>query len=592
MNLHAIFHQTNSEYSYQISENVVHILLRVATNDIKSVQLIHGDPFYWSKQPDGKYTWDMNKSKMNLKYQDDLFDYFFLELTIPSKRVRYSFLVEGNNGKQIIYHAKGFSKVPKPLIFTNLQIFFNIPYLHLEDMTNTPKWVKDTIWYQIFPDRFYNLGNKSKHDWNNEIVKNDQIYGGNLKGITSKLEYIKSLGCNGIYLTPIFKANTAHKYDTVDYFKIDPSFGTNQDFKELVERAHELGIKVMLDGVFNHAGFYHEYFLDIAKNGLNSPYHNAFKITKWPAVDFEFDKRKHYRDRFKIPNYETFATTSYMPKWNFESKITEDYLLKVVEYWITEYNIDAWRLDVSNEISFEFLRKIKKTARKANPDTYILGENWDQSLPWLKGDTLDGVMNYFLTTIIWDFIDLKIDNHEFRNRFTNYLVGTPKNIINNQFNLISSHDTERIKHRTNGDIRRVKIAFILLLLSQGTPCIYYGDEIGLDGAGDPDNRRLMIWNQENWDHDLLNFIKTLILIRKKHHIYDKEMKVSEFNDILILETPKLTVVINNSNQSQKLNIKGRRFDLIENREINFYNVKSIEPFSFYILKGGYYETNH
>lgn len=583
MNLHAIWHQSHSEYSYQISEYKVHILIRVAKDDIKKVTLLYGDPFHWVRKDNKRYAWDMKQTPMTLKYQDDLFDYFFIELEIPSKRVRYGFLLEDINDEKILFHSKGFSQVPNPLIIPDINVFFNFPYLHLEDLTNTPNWVKDTIWYQIFPDRFCNLDNPSLHDWDNVSVRNDQIYGGNLKGITSKLDYIKSLGFNGLYLTPIFKAKTAHKYDTIDYFTIDPSFGTNDDLKELINEAHLRGIKVMLDGVFNHAGFFHPYFQDVSKNNSNSQYYDAFKIKAWPAVNFDYTDFKIFIDNSKELNYETFATTAYMPKWNFESETTQKYLLDVVKYWIKECNIDAWRLDVSNEISFEFLRKIKKAARETNPNTFILGENWDQSLPWLKGDTLDGVMNYFLTTIIWNYIDLKINNHEFRNRLTHYLVGTPKNIINHQYNLISSHDTERIKYRVNGDMRRVKIAYLLLFLSQGTPSVYYGDEIGLDGGGDPDNRRTMIWNESKWDLDFKSFITKLIEIRKNYHDYETEMKVIEFDDILILSIGKLTTLINNSNYEHPINLKGKWLDVINDRKIDFNQVKTIKAFEFYLI---------
>ncbi len=580
MNLAAVFHQTYSEYAYPINDKTLHLLLRTG-KDITNVTLLYGDPFIWLK--DKPYKWDMKKDNMTLKYEDDLFNYFFIELTIPTKRIRYGFLLKSPK-KEIIYHAKGFSEVNYPLEIENLNVFFNMPYLHQADLNNTPSWVKKTIWYQIFPDRFCNDNNPSNYDWNNKNVKNHEIYGGNLKGITKKLPYIKDLGFNGIYLTPIFEANTAHKYDTVDYLKIDPNFGTNQDFKDLVDEAHKLGIKVMLDGVFNHAGFYHPFFLDVAKNGKESKYHDAFKIIRWPAVNFKYDNKKILVDKDLPLNYETFATTPYMPKWNFESKITEDYLLNVVTYWIKNYNIDAWRLDVSNEISFKFLRKIKEAARSANENTYILGENWDSSLPWLRGDTLDGVMNYFLTHIFWDFIDLKITNHEFQNRMTFYLVSTPKNIINNQFNLISSHDTERIKHRVNGDIRRIKIAFVLLFLNHGTPSVYYGDEIGLDGANDPDNRRTMIWDESKWNYDLLSFIKKLIVIRKNYHHYDKEIKITRFDDLLIFINNDLTIIINNSNTSVPLNYTFKKLDVLNNQVLDFNKIKVIEPFSFYILK--------
>jgi glycosidase len=580
----AILHHPYSEYGYQIDEYKIHLLLRVAAGDIKEVVLIHGDPFFWNRNDDNNYEWQMNQTKMELKYSDDLFDYFFVELEIPSKRVRYGFLVTDYNNDQLIYHSKGFSNVTSPLKIEDVNVLFNIPYLHLEDMSNTPSWVKETVWYQIFPDRFKNIDNYSKHDWNNEVVKNNEIYGGNIKGIIDKLDYIKDLGFNGIYLTPIFKANTAHKYDTVDYYQIDPSFGTNDEFKLLVKKAHELGIKIMLDGVFNHSGFYHPYFLDVAKNGKNSKYADCFVINKWPAVDFEYDDEKIYKKFGEPLNYETFATTPYMPKWNFKSKITQEHLLGVVRFWIEEFGIDAWRLDVSNEISFNFLRKIKEVARQADPNTYILGENWDPSLPWLQGDTLDGVMNYFLTTIIWNYVDLKIDNHEFRNRLVDYLVKTPKNIISNQFNLISSHDTERVLYRVSGNINRVKIAFALMFFSQGTPCVYYGDEIGMDGKGDPDNRRPMIWDKSRWNLEIFSYIKRLIEIRKQYNISDNEIKILNYDDLLILKSGKLLLVINNSNEIKSYNINRKMIDVINNNLIDFSKNNEIKPFESFILK--------
>lgn len=585
MNLYAIWHKSHSEYSYHINDETIHLLLRTAKNDIKEVTILFGDPFYWTRdEKNKKYRWDMKDAKMELKYQDELFDYYFIELKVPTKRIRYAFLLVDYEGKSLVYYSKGFSEVSKALESNNLNFFFNYPYMHEEDLNNTPSWVKDTIWYQIFPDRFCNVDNPSQHDWNNTYVRNNEVYGGNLKGITKKLPYIKSVGFNGIYLTPIFKANTAHKYDTVDYYQIDPSFGTNEDFKELVKEAHKLGIKVMLDGVFNHAGFFHPYFQDVVKNNENSKFANAFVIKKWPAVDFDYDDYTIFAQSQKNINYETFATTPYMPKWNFTSKTTEDYLLGVVKYWIDEYNIDAWRLDVSNEISFEFLRKIKKAARESNPDIYILGENWDQALPWLGGDQMDAVMNYFLTNIIWDFIDLKITNIEFKNRLTHYLVGTPKNIINNQYNLISSHDTERIKSRVDNDMRRVKIAHVLLFLSHGTPSVYYGDEIGMEGKQDPNNRRPMIWDESKWDIDFLNFIKKLIKIRKKYHNYNSEMKVLSHGDVLVLKTSDLRLIINNTDKEQKLSIDNKYLDVLNNKVLDFSEIKTIKPFDFYILK--------
>jgi len=584
MNRHALHHRSKSEYAYAFDNETIHITFRSARNDLKKVDIIYGDPFDWRNNE-----WNKFQKQMNKRYQTELFDYYFVEIKPQDLRVKYAFILTDINDNKYIFGSKVLNPYEDKYIL-DLPNYFNYPYLNFEDLANTPKWVGETIWYQIFPDRFYT--ENPKLPWGTLPVNNNQIFGGNLNGIRKKLPYLHDLGITGIYFTPIFEAKTAHKYDTINYFKIDPSFGTNEDFKKLVEEAHNLNIKVMLDGVFNHSGFLHPFFQDVVKNGENSIYKNSFHIDKFPAVNFELTEdgqpAKHTTHNL---NFKTFAYTPHMPKWNTDDPLTKKHLLDVITYWIKEYNIDGWRLDVSNEISHDFLREIRKTALKANPDTFILGENWDQSLPWLMGDQVDSVMNYDLTFPIWNYFDTKIDLETFISVINTYLALTPKNVMRNMFNLIDSHDTDRILGRFNDNkTNRAKLAYLFMFLSKGAPNIYYGGEVGLDGGHDPDNRRCMIWDEDKQDLDMFNFIKKLIELRKTY----KSFATSDYNflskDILAftksLDDELILAVLNNNNDNKTFvlpnNLKGEYLNLFTN-ETSYYDEITLSKYNHILL---------
>lgn len=495
MNKLALWHKAKSEFSYAYDDKTIHITLRTAKNDLASTKIVYGDPFSWGDNKQGETVWQHTISPMHKRYQTDDFDYYFFELKPPFLRIKYAFVL--NDGEHsYLFGAKRVIALDGDTSFYNkfdLSEYYNYPYLNAEDLHQTPEWVKDTIWYQIFPDRFYSFSKKSNLKWGSLPVSNHEFYGGDIKGIIEKLPYLRDLGVTGIYFTPIFEAPSAHKYDTTNYFKIDPQFGTNLDFKKLVQIAHGYGIKVMLDGVFNHCGFDHHFFQDVIRNGENSKYKDCFFIDKYPVINFPLDnlgKPTNY-DAINL-NFRTFAFTPFMPKWNTENPIAQKHLLDCIIFWIKEYDIDGWRLDVSNEISHKFLRQIKNASRQIKKDTFILGENWDSSHPWLLGDQLDAVMNYDLSDLIWKYSEQKIGLSTFKNMVTTLLATTPKNIMQNTFNLLGSHDTIRIKRRLDENVDRVKLIYLLMFLSAGAPNLYYGDEIGLTGDHDPDNRRCMI----------------------------------------------------------------------------------------------------
>lgn len=599
MNTYALWHQAKSEYAYAYDKNTLHILLRTAKNDIDTVTLIYGDPFDWSHDNHQKL-WRNHSLTMTKRYQSNQFDYYFIEIKPKDLRNKYAFLLEKDN--QTYFYGSRLVQLLDDDIKYDLTEYFNYPYINHEDLHDTPKWVEDTIWYQIFLDRYHAHHKNSNLKWGSLPVKNHELYGGDLLGVIDQLDDLKALGITGIYFTPIFKSPSAHKYDTTDYFTIDPQFGSNDDFKQLVKEAHKRHIKVMLDGVFNHAGFFHPYFQDVIKHGEKSIYKDCFYIGQFPVVNFELDQNQHpIKHSIRTLNYKTFAYTSYMPKWNTSNPLSKEHLLSVITYWIKEYDIDGWRLDVSNEISHDFLRDIKKVSREAKKDTFILGENWDSSIAWLKGDQLDSVMNYDLSYPLWKYLEHKIDLNTFTSQISQYLAQTPKNVIKNMFNLIGSHDTIRIKTRLNDDIRRVKLAFAFMFLSSGAPNIYYGDEIGLSGEMDPDNRRCYPLNAVHQDLDLKAFIKQFIHLRKTHesfktsdyHFIDSNIlaftKTSKDEDILVLM---------NNGEKTTLNLDqtytGCYENLLTSKTIYIHDKMDIDTYALFILKKEVtkHESNH
>jgi glycosidase len=279
-----------------------------------------------------------------------------------------------------------------------------------------------------------------------------------------------------------------------------------------------------------------------------------------------------------------------MPKWNTSHPIVEKHLLECIKYWIEAHDIDGWRLDVSNEISHDFLRQIKKVSREAKADTFILGENWDSSIPWLQGDQLDSVMNYDLSYPLWKYLEHKMDLFTFKELVTKYLAQTPKNVMENMFNLVGSHDTVRIKRRLKDDPRRMKLAFVFMFLSSGAPNIYYGDEVGMTGEHDPDNRRCMLWDEKDQDLDFKTFMKNLIRLRNEHpsfKTYDYH-----FIDSNILAFTKQTnkdqilVLINNGEKS-KISLpntyEGDYKNLLNSKTIHIHDKMVLETYEFLIL---------
>lgn len=321
--------------------------------------------------------WTGGKSyPMRKECETKYFDHWIVECKPLSKRSRYGFILYGDE-ETLLFTEKRIEELDGKYDEAKLSAignFYCFPYLNAIDVAKTPQWVKDTVWYQIFPDRFCN-GDKSidpqnVESWGTEPTK-DNFMGGDLQGVLNKLDYLFDLGVNGLYFCPVFEATENHRYETINYFKVDPALGRNEVFKKLVSEFHKRGMKIMLDAVFNHIGYFSPQWQDVLKNNEKSRYKYWFCIKKFPVLENGLENV----DGNNL-NYETFGRIATMPKLNTENPEVVEYLLKVAKFWVEEMDIDGWRLDVCNEVYHIFWRKFREVVKGTNKEVYILGEVW------------------------------------------------------------------------------------------------------------------------------------------------------------------------------------------------------------------------
>lgn len=371
---------------------------------------------------------------------------------------------------------------------------------------NVPEWVTDAVFYQIFPDRFCN-GDAANDPANvsawGDLPTRENFFGGDLRGIIARLDYLKNLGITALYLNPIFRAQTNHRYDTSDYFQIDPVLGDLHDLKELVEQVHARGMHIILDGVFNHCGLGFAPFADVMEKGSASKYADWFYPLSFPLSK-------------ESVNYLTCGGCEYLPKLNHDNLEVKRFILDVAEYWTKETGIDGWRLDVPFKIKPEFWREFRLAVKKINPQAYLVGEVWREAFPWITGDTFDGVTNYRLKEIILDYVLTHVlDGEDFGYELDTFFSALGQNAVG-MLNLLGSHDTERILTKLQGDLDLLRIALTIQMTLPGIPMVYYGDEAGLIGGADPDCRRCMPWDESQWNRHVFEDVKELISLRRQH----------------------------------------------------------------------------
>lgn len=531
--------------------------------------------------------------EMKKSNEDDFFVWYQVSITIITKITLYRFSIIT---PEQIYWLNSKLKLLK----TTPSDTYDFKLLaDFED----PAWIKDSIFYQIFPDRFLDgdpsnnvktgeyswYGNQSvARKWDDYEKKQGdypslEFYGGDLEGIRQKIPYLKELGINSIYLNPIFHAPSNHKYDIMDYKTIDKHFGSNEEFARLVEELHTNGIKIILDAILNHTGEGHVWFnkLNVFKeqngayNKPNSPYHDFYTFNEWPE------------------DYVSWLGHKSLPKLNYKSEKLREEVYKnddsVIKYWLTKpYNIDGWRIDVANmlarqdetQLHLNVWEELRIEMKKCKPDAYLMGETFFDPAILLDGTKLDAVMNYqgFTFPLVkWltkkEIFYIKVNNKierkiypvnytakDMKKQLVNFRAILPYQIQLLNFNLLSSHDVPRFLTRLEGNISLYKIAIIFLFTYIGVPSIYYGDEIGMQGSFDPDNRKPMIWKQEKWNMELVNFYKSMIALRKSKEELKKGLikeifcRDEIFSYSRILKNKRTLIILNNSAVEQKISV--------------------------------------
>ncbi len=577
LNVEAIFSDETENFVVPSEPAIgddVFVKIRVLKDNIDEVYLVNND----------------NLFKMELCETTGKFDYYKYTVKNIQEKIEYQFKILKNN---VDYYFSKFgvsSNVNKDFDFRIIPNF------------KTPDWSKGAIMYQIYIDRFYNgdktndvvtneyaylgRGAKNIENWNEPLENRDvsNFYGGDLQGIIDKLDYLSDLGVEVLYLNPIFVSPSNHKYDIQDYDYIDPHIGkivkddgdilkfgsfknkfatkymtrttnienleaSNELFAKLIDIAHSKGIKVIIDGVFNHCGAFNKW-LDKEKLYENSGY----------EVGAYYSQDSKYHDYFKWNggkwpknnNYDSWWGHHNHPKLNIEnSKELEQYILNIAKKWVSPpFNIDGWRLDVAadlgstEEYNHEFWKKFRKSVKEGNEDAIIIAEHYGSPISWLQGDEWDSVMNYdaFMEPLTWFLTGMQKHSEEFRQDLLSNSFAFEGSIrynsakfsiqsLNTAMNQLSNHDHSRFLTRTNMKTGRLhtvgykeaskgvkpsvmREAVMIQMTWTGSPAVYYGDEAGLTGWTDPDNRRTYPWGHE--DKKMIKFHKEMIKIRKEN----------------------------------------------------------------------------
>jgi glycosidase len=538
MNEAAILHIPESKYCFAADDKTVVLRLRTARGDgFDSVRAVYGGKYDFSQT---RYAAELTK-----KYTDRLFDYYAARLRLADVRLVYVFELK-TGGRTYYYSEDGLSeKYDFALAYFNA---FQLPYINAADIHREVRFMRGAVFYQIFIDRFFR-GDTEKDDgyinlrWG-DVPNPKSFAGGDLKGVTEKLGYLSDLGVNVLYLTPIFRSISNHKYDISDYYDVDRHFGGNEDFRELVTGAHKRGIRIVLDAVFNHCSERLPQFQDVVKKGRSSHYYN------WFLIDGEFPVKNPL-------NYECFSVCDYMPKFNTSNKEVQRFLIDIAAFWIREYDIDGWRLDVSDEVSHQFWRRFRESVKELKEDFAVIGENWHDANPFLQGDQWDGIMNYAFTKACYDFFcEGTLDAQGLSERLSGLLTRNTDQANAMMLNILDSHDTHRFLTRAKGDADKLICALALTFMYAGAPGLYYGTEIGMNGGYDPDCRRTFDWSKVAADTPLMRTVKGLIGLKKRAELTDGDSRLSAVNGLFILERAAgdklLRLTLNDTGESAEI----------------------------------------
>lgn len=494
----AILHRPMSEYAFPLDEAHFVFRLRAAKGDLKRVT------FFYADRADMASELTFYPLEMPLIRSDLLYDWYEIIVGTVWQRIAYCFLLDDGE-TQCRYAGECFEKMSAHIERSE---YFQYPFNHRADLAVVPEWVRDAVVYNVFPDSFADgnrsIGQKGKSETYGGFPS-QSVYGGTLDGLRDNLDYIREMGFNCLYLNPIFAAGAYHKYDVMDYRHIDPCFGTDEDFRQLMLEAHAKGIRVILDGVFNHVSWHHFSFQDVLKNGKASPYYPWF---------YDLPESLSLPRAGEAPGYACFAYVADMPKTNTACPSLQDYFCEVGRYWIRNYDIDGWRLDVANEVDDGFLRSFRQAVKQEKKDAVIIGEIWENAEHYMAGDMVDSAMNYdFRRFCTQYFAENILTAAEFDTRLSSLLMRYKKQMLYAQLNLLDGHDTCRFLSLCRGDMEKMELAILFQMTFIGMPCVFYGDEKGMTGMSEKEYRMPMPWEK----HSALGEVyRKWIILRKAH----------------------------------------------------------------------------
>ncbi|HPF42905.1 MAG TPA: glycoside hydrolase family 13 protein [Bacillota bacterium] len=465
----AILHIQEYPYCIVTGPDALTLRIRAAKDDIDQAFICFKNLY--------DHTSEFQKVEMKRILASALFDVYEATIKVPLKHFKYYFELIFGSAK-IYYTSDGFLEIVAP------ENCFYYPNINSDEILALPKWAEGETIYQVLVDRFFDSdpsNNPPQTKPCKAIPDRNTYYGGDFGGIIAKLDYLASYGVGIIYLSPVLKSPSYHKYDVEDYYTIESIYGGKEKLRELTEEAHKRGMKVILDGVYGHCSCEHEFFRDLCEKNEKSPYRNWFEVYGFPVS-------------VEKGNYNTFANVvPIMPKLNTANNEVIAYFAKQGAYWAKYLDIDGYRLDVADEISHTFWRQFRLSLEAVKKDALLLGEIWNQPTQWLKPGELHSATNYKFRQYTLALARNEIGTKKYASLIEEHLMTTSTMQQNYLASLLGSHDTLRLAN----EIPERKTRFLimkLMLLMPGMPLIYYGDEISLAGGKDPDNRRAMDWN--------------------------------------------------------------------------------------------------
>ncbi|MGM0420288.1 MAG: alpha amylase N-terminal ig-like domain-containing protein [Bacillota bacterium] len=544
-----MLHYNNQQHRFfnPIGSNRISIRLQTRLDDIETVEMHIYEAGTGRQEP-------VKEVNLNPFLRFDNFEYYRSVIEPPAEKFNYMFVLEDGDSR-VYYGAEGAAEEPAEAVLFESD-------LNNYEIFSTPSWIYDAVFYQIFPDRFANGSsdndpqllelyedNETRYEsyipaWDQGIKPSDDpvpsaelvvdgdnsinpqagyyvFYGGDLFGVENKIPYLKGLGINTIYFNPIFKASANHRYNTAGYEFIDENLAypgeqekSQEYFVELVDKLEDAGIKVILDGVFNHVGYEHWAFQDLVEKGEDSEYVDWFTIHDFPIIPLAEQSES------VEPNYEGWWGYGHMPELNLQNPEVKEYIFEITEKWL-DMGISGWRLDVPMDVKAtdpDFWKEWREFVKDYDEEIYLTGEVWDNAQNYLEGDEFDGVMNYRFRDRVFKFVGQSdITAPEFHNQMMKLFFDYPEQAVFSLQNLLGSHDTRRYLTMLKGNKARFRLSMFLQFTYPGSPMIYYGDEIGMEGGEDPDNRRTMIWEDRGYvepDEEIKDYVINLIQLRK------------------------------------------------------------------------------